>query len=193
MKGNNIAVGYYMMEEKTKEEFGADGFFHTGDIGQFMSDGSIRIVDRKKNLVKLKGGEYVALENMEMVYGNSPFVDAINGGICCYGDGDMDRPVAFMQLNEDYAMKWGKDNGVRGGIDELKTSKALYDAVLADMVKEAKKGGLTSLEKLVAVSYMPSPWTPENGCLTAANKLQRKNVIQMFEKEFEETKPKGIF
>ena len=98
-----------------------------------------------------------------------------------------------MQLNEDYAMKWGKDNGVRGGIDELKTSKALDDAVLADMVKEAKKGGLTSLEKLVAVSYMPSPWTPENGCLTAANKLQRKNVIQMFEKEFEETKPKGIF
>lgn len=193
VKGNNIAVGYYMMEEKTKEEFGADGFFHTGDIGQFMSDGSIRIVDRKKNLVKLKGGEYIALENMEMVYGNSPFVDAINGGICCYGDGDMDRPVAFMQLNEDYAMKWAKDNGVSGGIDELKTSKALYDAVLADMVKEAKKGGLTSLEKLVAVSYMPSPWTPENGCLTAANKLQRKNVVQMFEKEFEETKPKVIF
>ena len=76
VKGDSIAVGYYMMPEKTKEEFGEDGFFHTGDIGQFMSDGSIRIVDRKKNLVKLKGGEYIALENMEMVYGNSPFVDA---------------------------------------------------------------------------------------------------------------------
>ena len=88
-KGNNIAVGYYMMEEKTKEEFGEDGWFHTGDIGQFMSDGSIRIVDRKKNLIKLKGGEYIAVENMEMVYGNSNFVDAVNGGICCYGDGDM--------------------------------------------------------------------------------------------------------
>ena len=53
-----------------------DGFFHTGDIGQFMEDGSLRIVDRKKNLVKLKGGEYIAIENMEMAYGNSSFVDA---------------------------------------------------------------------------------------------------------------------
>ena len=57
VKGLNIGVGYYMMPEKTKEDFDADGFFHTGDIGQFMNDGSLRIVDRKKNLVKLKGGE----------------------------------------------------------------------------------------------------------------------------------------
>jgi len=192
-KGNNIAIGYYMLEEKTKEEFGEDGFFHTGDIGQFMSDGSIRIVDRKKNLIKLKGGEYIAVENMEMVYGNSPFVDAVNGGICCYGDGDMDRPVAFMQLHQDYVMNWAKENGVEGGIEELKKSKKLQDAVLADMAKEAKKGGLTRLEKLVAVSFMSTPWTPENGCLTAANKLQRKTVITMNAKEFEETKPKGIF
>jgi len=192
-KGNNVAVGYYMMEEKTKEEFTDDGFFHTGDIGQFMSDGSIRIVDRKKNLVKLKGGEYIALENMEMVYGNSAFVDAVNGGICCYGDGDMDRPVAFMQLQEDYVLKYAKDNGISGTFEELKKSDAIQKAVLDDMKKEAKKGDLTSLEKLIAVSFMNEPWTPENGCLTAANKLQRKMVIQMNEKEFEETKPKGIF
>jgi long-chain acyl-CoA synthetase len=80
--GTNISLGYYQMHEKTKESFRDDGFFMTGDIGQFMSDGSIRIVDRKKNLVKLKGGEYIALEKMEMTYGNSIFVDAIAGGIC---------------------------------------------------------------------------------------------------------------
>ena len=71
VRGNNITKGYYMMPEKTAEEWEADGFFHTGDIGQFMNDGSLRIVDRKKNLVKLKGGEYIAIENMEMCYGNS--------------------------------------------------------------------------------------------------------------------------
>jgi len=54
VKGTNVSLGYYKMMDKTKEVYKENGFFHTGDIGQFMEDGSIRIVDRVKNLVKLK-------------------------------------------------------------------------------------------------------------------------------------------
>lgn len=193
VKGGNIALGYYTMPDKTKEVFGDDGFFATGDIGQFMADGSIRIVDRKKNLVKLKGGEYVALENMEMVYGNSSFVDAINGGICCYGDGDMDRPIALMQLSEPVTMKWAKDNGVEGDFAAVKTNAQLMEAVMAAFLVEHKKGGLSHLEKLKAVTIVDEPWTPDNGCLTAANKLQRRVVIDTHQAEFEEVRKKGIF
>jgi len=193
MKGTNLSLGYYRMQDKTDEVYRKDGFFHTGDIGQFMSDGSIRIVDRVKNLVKLIGGEYIAIENMEMVYGNSPFVDAINGGICCYGDGDMDRPIALMQLNKAVTMQWASDNGVSGSFEEVMASKDLQDAVLIDMRKEGAKAGLSNLERLVAICFLSSPWTPENGCLTAANKLERRNVVATFQKEFDETKAKGIF
>jgi long-chain acyl-CoA synthetase len=192
-RGNSVTKGYYMMQSATDEAWEADGWFHTGDIGQFMADGSIRIVDRKKNLVKLKGGEYIAVENMEMSYGNSSFVDAINGGICCYGDGDMDRPVALMQLNEPIVMAWAKNNGVGGNFDQLKGSKQLYDVVLKDLQNEGKKAGLSNLEKLTAVTFLTTPWTPENGCLTAANKLQRRVVIDTFESEFLEVKKKGIY
>jgi len=170
-----------------------DGWFHTGDIGQFMSDGSLRIVDRKKNLVKLKGGEYIAIENMEMTYGNSSFVDAIGGGICCYGDGEMDRPIAIMQLNRAVTEAYAKKNGIEGDFDVLKDSKEIYDAVMKDMLNEWKKAGLSSLEKLVAVTFLTEPWTPENGCLTAANKLQRRCVVEMFEKEYLAVREKGIF
>lgn len=193
VRGPSVSLGYYTMPDKTKEVYDDDGWFHTGDIGQFMDDGSIRIVDRVKNLVKLKGGEYIAVENMEMTYGNSAFVDAVAGGICCYGDGDMDRPIALMQLNEPVVMKWAKDNGVSGDFATLKDSKELNDAIMADMKNEAVKAGLSHLEKLVAIAYLTEPWTPENGCLTAANKLQRRAVVEMFKKEFEETKKKGIF
>ena len=182
-----------MMAEKSKEEFKEDGWFHTGDIGQFMSDGSIRIVDRKKNLVKLKGGEYVALEKMEMTYGNSDFVDAVAGGICCYGDGDMDRPVALMQVNETYAMKWASDNGVSGDFEAIKANKQFIAAVMESMKNEHTKSDLSHLEKLAGVSLLSDPWTPENGCLTAANKLQRRVVVEKFVKEFENVKQKGIF
>ena len=193
VRGHSISLGYYMMPEKTKEEWEADGFFHSGDIGQFMNDGSIRIVDRKKNLVKLKGGEYIAVENMEMTYGNSKFVDAIAGGICCYGDGEMDRPIALMQLNQVVAMKWAAENGIAGDFDAVKNSKELMDAVMTDLKGEHAKGGLSHIEKLVAVAFLTEPWTPENGCLTAANKLQRRTVIDTFEKEFQDTRVKGIF
>jgi long-chain acyl-CoA synthetase len=182
-----------MLEKTTAEAWEKDGWFHTGDIGQFMSDGSIRIVDRKKNLVKLKGGEYIAIENMEMSYGNSSFVNAIDGGICCYGDGDMDRPIALMQLNEPVVMAWAKKSGVAKTFDQLKDDKQLYAAVLKDLQNEGKKAGLSNLEKLVAVCFLTTPWTPENGCLTAANKLQRRVVIDTFDKEFQATKVKGIF
>lgn len=171
----------------------ADGWFHSGDIGQYMSDGSIRIVDRKKNLVKLKGGEYIALEKMEMTYGNSSFVDAVHGGICCYGDHELDRPVALMQVNEVVAMKWAKENGISDDFDTLLKSDAFHKAVLGELAKEHAKSDLSHLEKLVGVALLHSPWTPENGCLTAANKLQRRAVIEQFEKEFLEVKKKGIF
>ena len=193
VRGPSITSGYYTMPESTKEAYEENCWFHTGDIGQFMSDGSLRIVDRKKNLVKLKGGEYIALEKMEMTFGNSCFVDAIGGGICCYGDGDMDRPVAIMQLNETVVMKWAKEKGVIGDFDTVKKSKELEQAIMEDLKVQHAKSDLSHLEKLVGVALLTSPWTPENGCLTAANKLQRRAVIQQFDKEFQEVKKKGIF
>lgn len=193
IRGPSISLGYYMMPEKTKEVYRDDGFFLTGDIGQFAEDGSVQIVDRVKNLVKLKGGEYIAIEKMEMTYGNSKFVDAIAGGICCYGDGDMDRPIALMQLSQPHTMAWAKENNISGDFEEVKESKEFYDAVMADMKNEHGKGGLSPIEKLVGVCFLTEPWTPENGCLTAANKLQRRMVIEKFSKEFEATKVKGVF
>jgi long-chain acyl-CoA synthetase len=59
----------------------------------------LKIVDRLKNLVKLKGGEYVAIEFMEATYAQSVFVNGRNGGLMCYADGDMDRPIALVQVS----------------------------------------------------------------------------------------------
>lgn len=193
VKGGNVTSGYYMMPDKTKEVYLDGGWFATGDIGQFLSDGSVRIVDRIKNLVKLKSGEYVALEKMEMVYGNSSFVDAIAGGICCYADGEMNRPVCLFQLAEPFTMKWAKENGIAGDFNAVKETKELHNAVMASFYAEHAKSDLSHIEKVKAAKVMPSPWTPENGCRTAANKLQRRVVIESFPTEFEEVRKKGIF
>jgi len=145
-------------------------------------------------IVKLKSGEYVALEKMEMIYGNSEFVDAINGGICCYADGDMDRPVAIFQLNEVVALRWAKTNGLAGDFATVLKSPELYDAVIKSFSTEHAKSDLSHIEKLSGICMLHNcPWTPENGCLTAANKLQRRAIIESFPTEFEAVKKKGIF
>ena len=227
VRGVNVTSGYYNMEDDGSDGgiiTDDDGWYATGDIGEFLAqDGSLKVVDRKKNLVKLKGGEYVALEKMEMIYGNSNFINSINGGICCYGDADMDRPVAILQLNVAYTLNWAKTQvgfkvlfgtnnkheGRRGGesLDNdndsskmdvlMKHHKDIINkVVLESLWDEHKKSDLSHLEKVVGVQILwkhDTIWTPHNDCLTAANKLQRRGVITMFERELNETKQLGIF
>jgi long-chain acyl-CoA synthetase len=105
----------------------------------------------------------------------------------------MDRPVALFQLNEVVTMKWAKKNGIEGDFTKVKSSKELYDAVMENFKEEHSKSDLSHIEKMSGVVMLDSPWTPENGCLTAANKLQRRAVIDKFSNEFTEVKKKGIF
>lgn len=59
LRGPSITKGYFKREDLTKEAITDDGWLMTGDIGQWNADGTLSIIDRKKNLVKLSGGEYI--------------------------------------------------------------------------------------------------------------------------------------
>ena len=63
--GDSVANGYYKLQEETKESFSVCNdkirWFHTGDIGEIFPNGSLKIIDRKKDLAKLPNGEYISL------------------------------------------------------------------------------------------------------------------------------------
>lgn len=188
IRGPSVSAGYFKQPEKTAEVFDEDGWFHSGDVGLFTPDGSIMIVDRIKNLVKLKGGEYIAIEAMEKEFSTSAYVNGVNGGMMCYGDGEMDRPVALVQANTVELEKWAKGAGVSySSFDELCRNPAAEKAVLDSLTAVGKAGDLAANEVLCAIALISgtgsitegevtSPWTPENGGLTASNKLNRKPI-----------------
>jgi len=64
LRGPSISKGYYNRDKETEEAFTEDGWFKTGDVGQWEPSGTVKIIDRKKNLVKTLNGEYIALEKV---------------------------------------------------------------------------------------------------------------------------------
>uniref|UniRef100_A0A3Q4GMH9 long-chain-fatty-acid--CoA ligase n=1 Tax=Neolamprologus brichardi TaxID=32507 RepID=A0A3Q4GMH9_NEOBR len=79
--GPNVTMGYYKKDAKNQEDFFVDEngqrWFSTGDIGEFQEDGCLKIIDRKKDLVKLQAGEYVSLGKVEAMLKNCPLIDNI--------------------------------------------------------------------------------------------------------------------
>ncbi|KNE60598.1 hypothetical protein AMAG_05978 [Allomyces macrogynus ATCC 38327] len=92
VRGPSVFQGYYNQPKLTQECLTPDGWLLTGDIGRLNPNGSISIVDRKKNLVKLAHGEYIALEKLESIYSGSKFVNRI----CVYADSHRYFPIAIV-------------------------------------------------------------------------------------------------
>mmetsp|Transcript_22681 Transcript_22681/g.37524 ORF Transcript_22681/g.37524 Transcript_22681/m.37524 type:complete len:730 (-) Transcript_22681:56-2245(-) len=183
MRGPCISSGYYKLPEKTKEEYDSEGFFHTGDIGQFTADGVIQIIDRKKNLVKLRGGEYVAVEAMETAFVNSKLVMAV----CVVASGDLDAPLAIVRAENGALEQWAAENGVSyDSLEKLAELEATRKAVVKSMVAEGKDAGCTSLELRMkdCTIVTQDEWSPGKG-MTATMKIDRKALYSMYEKELD--------
>ncbi|KAI5480011.1 long-chain acyl-CoA synthetase [Pseudohyphozyma bogoriensis] len=186
LRGESITKGYYKRDDLTKEAWTEDGWHKTGDIGQWNPDGTLSIIDRKKNLVKLSGGEYIALERLESVYKSVGVV----ANICVYASSDANRPMAIIFPHEANLKSLASEKGISSGdFESLCHDEKVQKAVLAELATAGKKANLKSLETLQTVVLTPTEWTPQNGYLTAAQKLQRKKIISDFKKEIDAVYP----
>lgn len=102
VKGPAVFNGYYKNPEKTAECMEKDGWFLTGDVGKIYPNGSIKIIDRSKNIFKLSQGEYIAPEKLENMFMLSPFV----AQSMVYGNSFQNNCVAIVVANDDTLKKW---------------------------------------------------------------------------------------
>lgn len=159
IRGTPVTEGYFKNEKETAEAITSDGWFKTGDIGEFDDNGHLKLIDRKKNLVKTLHGEYIALEKLESVYRSAP----ITANICVYAQSDKTKPIAIIVPAEPALKKLAADNKVEGGsIEELVHNKKLNSAVLKELQSAGKAGGLQGIEIIEGVVMSADEWTPAN-------------------------------
>ena len=159
IRGVTVMEGYYNDEEQTKEALSPDGWFKTGDIGEWDKNGHLKIIDRKKNLVKTLNGEYIALEKLESVYRAATVV----ANICVYADQQRTKPVAIIVPAEPALKKLAERIGVQGnGIEDLVHDRKIQDAVLKELQQAGRAGGLSGIEIIEGSVLADEEWTPQN-------------------------------
>jgi len=170
-RGNNITSGYFKQPALTEELFTEDGWLQTGDIGQINPDGTLTIIDRKKNLVKLSHGEYVALEKCESIYATAVPVQRV----CVYGDSERSFLIAIVVPVPHTIEKIASELGIHGeNWEMLCHNDKIKSAVLANLVSVGK-GKLASAEIVKGIVLADEEWTPKNGFLT--RKFYRFTVV----------------
>uniref|UniRef100_A0A665WGU1 long-chain-fatty-acid--CoA ligase n=1 Tax=Echeneis naucrates TaxID=173247 RepID=A0A665WGU1_ECHNA len=183
--GPNVTMGYYKVEAKNQEDFFVDEngqrWFRTGDIGEFHQDGCLKIIDRKKDLVKLQAGEYVSLGKVEAMLKNCPLVD----NICAYANSDETYVIGFVVPNQKHLLALADQYGIQGSWEELCNTEAVEELVLKVLTEAALAAQLERFEIPRKICLSPEPWTPETGLVTDAFKLKRKELKTHYQEDIE--------
>ncbi|CAG0912863.1 unnamed protein product [Notodromas monacha] len=186
--GDNVSMGYYKNPQKTAEDFyetldevngGIRRWFKSGDIGEMLPEGVVKIIDRKKDLVKLQYGEYVSLGKVETELSTLPIVDTI----CIYGDPTKLFTVALVVPNQKQIEAMAAKIGVAGDYDALCNSERMSAEVLKELQAHGKKCRLEKFEIPQAVTLCSEMWTPDNSLVTAAFKLRRLNIEKRYKED----------
>lgn len=183
--GDCVSQGYYKLPSKTSEDFfEEDGrrWFRTGDIGEMHADGVLKVIDRKKDLVKLQAGEYVSLGKIETELKTCNLID----NICVYADPSKEYVVALIVPNRPQMMQLAARSNLGGlSFSELCDSPAMKAVILKEIQKYASNSKLQKLEIPASITLCEEIWSPELDLVTAAFKLKRKNIQTKYQQDID--------
>uniref|UniRef100_A0A7N6AR37 Arachidonate--CoA ligase n=1 Tax=Anabas testudineus TaxID=64144 RepID=A0A7N6AR37_ANATE len=181
VKGPNVFQGYLNDPERTVEAIDKDGWLHTGDVGKWLPNGTLKIIDRKKHIFKLAQGEYIAPEKIETVYNR---IDAV-AQIFVHGDSLQACLVGIVVPDPDFLPIWAKKKGIEGSYSELCSNKDVKNSILEDLLKLGKEAGLKSFEQVRDIALHPEMFSVQNGLLTPTLKAKRAELQKHFREQID--------
>ncbi len=178
-KGPNIMRGYNNLPEETAETIDADGWFHTGDIGEIDDEGYVRIVDRKKELIITAGGKNISPANLEAELKTIPLI----GQAAAIGD-NRKFVSAILVLDPESAPVWAEAHG--------KGEMTLAELAEDDDVRAEVQAGVDAanekfarVEQIKKFVLVGEEWLPDSDMLTPTSKLKRRGVDARYASEIE--------
>uniref|UniRef100_A0A8C7PX73 Long-chain-fatty-acid--CoA ligase n=1 Tax=Oncorhynchus mykiss TaxID=8022 RepID=A0A8C7PX73_ONCMY len=179
VKGPNVFKGYLNDPEKTKEALDQDGWLHTGDIGKWLPNGILKIVDRKKHIFKLAQGEYVAPEKVENIYIRSDPVAQI------FVHGDSLQVLMNKILQDSLSERSLLSTAIKMNCLNCLSFQELKNAILEDILRLGKEGGLKSFEQVRDISLHTEMFSVQNGLLTPTLKAKRTDLRSHFQEQID--------
>jgi long-chain acyl-CoA synthetase len=180
VRGETVMLGYRGEPEKTAEAIDADGWLHTGDVGELDEDGYLRIVDRKKELIINAAGKNMSPANIEATLKS---VSPLIGQACAIGD-RRSYNTALIVLDADFAPMWATQHGLNGRtLEELAREPAMRQAVQEAI--DAANSRLARVEQIKKFTIVPGDWLPGEDELTPTMKLKRKPIQKKYVAEID--------
>ncbi|XP_077925950.1 long-chain-fatty-acid--CoA ligase 1 isoform X5 [Halichoerus grypus] len=182
VKGPNVFKGYLKDPVKTAEVLDKDGWLHTGDIGKWLPNGTLKIIDRKKHIFKLAQGEYIAPEKIENIYLRSEPI----AQVFVHGESLQAFLIAIVVPDVETLCSWARKKGFEGSFEELCRNKDVKKAILEDMVRLGKESGLKPFEQVKGISLHTELFSIDNGLLTPTMKAKRPELRNYFRAQIDE-------
>ncbi|KAJ7945994.1 Long chain acyl-CoA synthetase [Quillaja saponaria] len=175
LRGKTLFSGYHKRQDLTEDVY-VDGWFHTGDIGEWQHNGALKIIDRKKNIFKLSQGEYIAVENVENMYSRCPLITSI----WVYGNSFESFLVAVVVPERKALEDWAAKHHVTGDFKSLCENLKARKYILDELNGTGQENQLRGFEMLKAIHLEPKPFDIERDLMTPTFKLKRPQLLKYY-------------
>ncbi|MDD5733759.1 MAG: AMP-binding protein, partial [Bacteroidales bacterium] len=175
-RGPHIMMGYYKNPEATREVIDAEGWFHTGDVGEMTNGVFLRITDRKKEIFKLSNGKYVAPQVIEGKLNESPYIES------SLVIGSNQKVVSVIIIpNSTQVQDWAaRHKMVFQDLENLYQTREINDLIHREIERINKT--LAPHEQIKFFRLVNDEWTTANGLLSQTLKLRRAQLHKHYEK-----------
>ena len=174
VRGGNVMKGYYKDEKATNETVDAEGWLHSGDVGEMNDHRYIKITDRKKDIIITAGGKNIAPQEIE---NRLKMKSALISQVVVIGDR---RPFlsALITLDEEKAPSWGKEQGIDGDIATISRHERTLKEI-EGAINELNKG-LAKVEGIKKFRVLERDFLQEENEITPTMKVKRKQINEIY-------------